>query len=282
MKTQEDIIFPSQYLEELMQSFHEDTKKVTTVLDQINSKSSNKIKQYIALAATSYSVIVEPVLFEEVERTCSMVCGPSFTSEKFPRPIDSVGNLMFPILQLNFTWINKVCQRTYDSGLLQLWWSAAKSEHELRFIPADQITIHKVTRIEITREMISAVQDWGIPDEWMQDEMNSAFVMRQCLPIGITYPEFDEIREELLENNEIDEETEATLYKMSSGYNYSSPVRGALFELFGAFTSPFDPLGFGESIFSTVKWCGGMMTANIYCHRNLQTGKQSFDFDWGR
>jgi hypothetical protein len=111
MKIQEEIIAPSEYLEKLMMSFHEDKKKITIALDQINSETSNRIKKFIDLAANSYSVYVEPILFEEVERTSSMVCGPSFTSETFPRPIDSDSNLMFPILQFNLSWINIVCER---------------------------------------------------------------------------------------------------------------------------------------------------------------------------
>jgi hypothetical protein len=282
MKIQEEIIAPSEYLEKLMMSFHEDKKKITIALDQINSETSNRIKKFIDLAANSYSVYVEPTLFEEVERTSSMVCGPSFTSETFPRPIDSDGNLMFPILQFNLSWINIVCARDYEPGLLQLWWSAAKSEHKLRFIPSDQVKISQVTNIELTREMISAVQDWGIPDEWMRDEMDSAYVFIQCLPNGITYPEFEDLCREFLEENEIDSDYKELLYKISSGQSYSARNLGALFDLFGNFNSPFDDLGFGGSILSTGQWCGGMMTANLYAYQNKETGKHSFDFDWGR
>ena len=282
MKIQEEIIAPSENLEKIMMSFHEDKNKVAIVLDQINSETSNRIEKHIALAATSYSVYVKHILFEEVERTSSMVCGPSFTSETFPRPIDTDNNLMFPILQFNLSWINTVCGRTYEPGLLQLWWSATKSEHALRFIPSDQVKISQVTRVEITREMIAAVQDWGIPDDWMRDEMDSAYIFMQCLPNGITYPEFDDLRHEFLVENQIDSATEELLCKISSGVSYSARNQGALFNLFGDFNSPFDSLGFGESILSTGQWCGGMMTANIYSLKNPETGKHSYDFDWGR
>jgi len=282
MKIQEEIIAPSEYLEKTMMSFYEDRNKVLTVLDQINSDTSNRIKEHIALAAKSYSVYVKPIIFEEVERTSSMVCGPSFTSETFTRPKDSDNNLMFPILQFNLSWINTVCGRTYEPGLLQLWWSPSKSEYELRYIPSDQVNISEITSIEITREMIAAVQDWGIPDDWMPNEIDTAYLMMECLPNGITYPEFDDLRNDFLEENEIDSATEELLCKISSGLSYSARNQGALFDLFGDFNSPFDSLGIGESILSTGQWCGGMMTANIYSQKHPKTGKHSYDFNWGR
>lgn len=282
MHLQETKTTPSTQLQKLIESFYSDVKKLTPTLESINSDLSSTIKSYLALGALSYSVLVEAEPIDEIERTSSMICGPSFVSEMYPRPSDSDGNLMFPILQFNLSWINIVCEKTYIPGLLQLWWSPATTQHELRLIPEVAVTKSLIQSIDITPEMIKSVKEWGIPDDWMDDQTSHAFVIKQCVPIGITHPEFEDQCYELIEDNELDEDTKELLYNLSSGSRYSTSVRNALFNLFGDFSSPNGVLFSDESFLCTPQWCGGMMTANIFFQENKTTAEQSFTFEWGR
>jgi len=282
MNIQNDKLLPSVELQEKINLFNADVKTIIPVLDAMNSSSSLAIKEYLALAAPSFAAIVESVAIDKIDRTLSMVCGPSFVSEIFPRPTDSNDDCMFPILQFNLAWINTVCDKTFDPGLLQLWWSPSTSEDTLRFIPADQIDQSSVCSIEITKEMIEAVEKWGAPYDWLADQSNCAYVIKQCVPIGMTYPEFEDLLIEFLNENELDSSSKSILTRLCSLSSYSSQVSNSLFNLFGNFSSPFGERGRSGSMLSTSQWCGDIMSANLYAYQTEETGKQTFDFDWGR
>jgi len=273
---------PSDELQEMINLFYEDLKKITPKLETINSSTSLAIEEYLALASPSFAVIVEPITIDNIDRTQSMVCGPSFVSEKYPRPTDSNDELMFPVLQFNLSWINTVCNRSFDPGLLQVWWSPTTSEDSLRFIPSDQIDQSQICSIEINQEMKEAVEKWGVPYEWIVDQSNQAYIMKQCIPIGVTYPEFEDLLMEFLDENELDSISKTIVTRLCSLSSYSIHVSNSLFNLFGKFSSPFGERGRKGSMLTIPQWCGEMMTANLYATQKEDTGEQTFSFVWGR
>jgi hypothetical protein len=291
MKMQKKIIEPTESIKKKMASFHQIRDQVQNYLQGNNDLSSfsSKINTVLSHAELTYAVSGEAVPLSDVDRTSSMVCGPAFVSEEYPQPKDLKGEKMFPALQLDLEWVNCICDKNFQAGLLQLWWSPDEYDGFIRLIPLKDLNASAMVPIELDPTLIAKASDC-VPFQWQSDDENAVFVIRQCSPIGITYPPFADEVDDFIDNfsGELDKSFVKNLNKLcycDSFYSSRLPAAQHLFNLFGYFkhhaVAAYEVDN--ESCFLHLgNWGSGAIDANIFFEKSITTEVSEFTFSFGR
>jgi len=255
-------------------------------LIEYSDEFKKNILSVLNKADLTYSVYGELMHNDEIPRTASMVCGPSFVSEEYPQPVNSNGDKMFPVLQLDMEWIGRLTNRIFKPELIQLWWSSDPSEGFITVIPKHKVNATTATLIDFPE----SAESW-IPYEWLSEEKNSAYLITKCLPIGVTYPSLDNVFDyEFFTHGEKENRNEISelLNKLCVDSSFSSPnslSKNRLFNIFGYFKSHSCPaweMGSEMCLLNTCEWAYGMMDANIFMQFDSQGEVNGFNFSFGR
>ncbi|ARU18289.1 hypothetical protein [Croceicoccus marinus] len=86
----------------------------------------------------------------QLDRTCSMVAGPLYTSPEFPWPSND-GLHLEPILQLDLDWLSAESGRNVGQGLVQVWMDG--SDSLTRVLPGHSVTLDQLTPPPLARPL---------------------------------------------------------------------------------------------------------------------------------
>ena len=241
-------------------------------------------------ADLTYSLCGEMLDKNNIPRNASMVCGPSYTSHKFPQPVDSDGNLMYPVIQIDMEWVGKLTNRKLLPELLQLWWSADASEDLLIFVPKSDMKTDEVSLLDFENTPSKFIGDW-IPYNWICEDHEKAFVFTKCLPIGITYPDF-EVLVDVDFQNENATGNKKNVFKLLQtlciDQRFNTPkniAKGLSLNIFGYYRSHSCSSWEVEStrgFLHTSGWASSSMDANILIELDSSGEIDHFDFSYGR
>jgi len=100
----------------------------------------------IELSAPGFKVKTQVRAAAQVDRRCSMLTGPFYTSAQYPAPLDARGAVLFPVIQLDLGPLAVAAQQPLGDCLLQLWYDEAEARALIRVIPlrdanADEPTV---------------------------------------------------------------------------------------------------------------------------------------------
>lgn len=270
-------------------SFYEMKNQLFTEIHhaEIPDDLRESISVVLDKAALTYSVVGDEISKEKISRLASMVCGPSYVSNKHPQPVDSTGVGMFPVLQIDLDWLGMVTERKFTSEILQLWWSPNDIDGVIVAIPKSEVDLLSVVDVDILDDVESQIETW-IPYDWLCDERRNCYQLVECANIGVTYPDFEILVDNF--NDEISQSKglEDLINKMCNSYCFNSPKAGSkkvLFNLFGHYKShagsPWD-CSSDICFMHTPQWASGMMDANIFMNTNEDGVIFDFNFSFGR
>ena len=240
-------------------------------------------------AAVTYSFFGDEIPKEKISRDASMICGPSYASEKYPQPIDSKGCGMFPVLQIDLEWLGSITERKFNNEILQLWWSSNDIDGTIVMIPKSDVDVSSAAPL-VLNDVANDPENW-IPFDWLCEERGNCYQLIGCVNIGITYPDFEILVDEFIDEYSEDplpREFEALIDKLCncSGFCSSNArSRKALFNLFGYYKShSSSPWEYDSDIcfLHTPDWASGMMYANIFMNVDGEGVIRDFSFGFGR
>jgi hypothetical protein len=247
-----------------------------------------EIRACLLFADFSYELFAADVLAENVDRTQSLVNGPLYVSRRFPQPLRADGRQMFPVLQLNMSWLNGMCDRDFEPSLLQFWWDGGAYKGLIRQIPLTDVVMSELLPIHVDDDVLEDGRLW-IPKEWSVLQEGGAFQILECKPYGMTCPSVDIGRDWLADDEHaevIDEKFWADLEEFSNygGMFGLGAARGpqskltSVGHLFGSFRTAqlsneeID----SDGCLMNMSWATGY--GNIFYNRVSESGQHSFSF----
>ncbi len=124
------------------------TSTVAEALPRLGKKSRalRDLQQRLTFFQEGFNCLANPVRPGEIDRKCSMLSGPFFTTAKFevPRDVDS-DELLYPMVQLNLAAVSAATGVALGAGLLQLWWCTSQNASHVRVVPASEVARGKPT-----------------------------------------------------------------------------------------------------------------------------------------
>lgn len=251
------------------------------------SEGVKEIRACLRFAEISYDLFAADVSVDSVNRTQSLVNGPLFISDRHPQPFRADGKLMFPVMQLDMGWINLLCDRHFEPGLLQLWWDGGAYKALCRWIPLSDVNESELRPIQVDPDVLADGKLW-LPEEWLSQREDETFQILECKPYGMTCPSVDAGRDWLANDpiaHAIDEEVWADLEEFSawggmfgagSGRPKSKLKRIVrLFGAFGAAQLSADEID-AESCLMHMNWSVGY--GNIFVDRVCEGTPKTFSF----
>lgn len=130
-----------------------------TVLERLVSFASTNNKQVgtddlefliarVKAARSGFPMLLDERPAKQIDRLGSVLLGPVYTSNQYPWPIDSDGNPMAPLCQMNTAQF-PVKMDGVD-GLVQVWMAATGGAHGdtlIRVIPAAKVVVTEMTAV---------------------------------------------------------------------------------------------------------------------------------------
>ena len=177
---------------ELMLKLKEDVLAYLAANKALSKDGFSKESSTAARLKAAFAFFEESFVFErkvlaasKIDRCASMLCGPFFTSSKYPQPSKN-DQLHIPVAQLDTGWINECCDSKLAEGLLQVWYGPDGSS-VVRMIPAQDISQEVLTPFSTNDAMISECAVW-IPENWGGLHTESISQLTGLLSIGVTSP----------------------------------------------------------------------------------------------
>jgi hypothetical protein len=252
------------------------------------SEGVDEIRACLRFADFSYELFAADVSVESVDRTQSLVNGPLFTSDRYPQPQRVDGKLMFPVMQLDMGWINLLCDRHFEPGLLQLWWDGGAYKALCRLIPLCDANANELKPIQVDPDVLEDGRLW-IPEDWSSLQDGETFQILECKPYGMTCPSVDIGRDWLADDqhaNVIDEKIWTDLEEFSDyggmfGLGSSSRPKSKLKsvgQLFGSFrTAQLSAYEIdSESCLMNISWATGY--GNIFVDQAAEDKEKTYSF----
>ena len=151
------------------------------VLDFLNhlpprTPGQDTFLECLRLTELSYQLLAEEVPLAKLDRTKSLIGRHLYVSERHPQPVSKGGEpiygrypeivgttpsgvLLFPVLQLDLSWVSVMCDRDFEPSLLQLWLEPPYFvEGVLRLIPLAEVHTAEALPIKLDEQ----VYDVGI------------------------------------------------------------------------------------------------------------------------
>jgi len=142
----------------------------------------SKISRGVHFADVTYRLMGKEVAMCELNLLASLVHGPLYCSEEFPRPKDRKGVALFPVLQIETTLINNWCNRKFAPGLVQVW-----APGLVRFIPESKVSFERLINDDAVALDYNSWPGMMI-SSWTAEE-GSAVQINGSIPVGYSYPE---------------------------------------------------------------------------------------------
>lgn len=114
-----------------------------------NTEDWNDIYQEILNSSEGFNVSFKRSHYEQVDRTCSMLSGPFFTSENHPAPLGKNGYTMHPIVQIDLSILSRAFNIDLGTGLLQLWFDLSTNIDVIRTISRNEIARTNTTPFNV-------------------------------------------------------------------------------------------------------------------------------------
>ena len=192
----------------------------------------DQILACLKFTENSYQLLAEELPLDKLNRTKSLVGRHLFISNQYPHPVTSVPgdseesaneiekkskleNKLFPVLQLDMSWVSSVTGKDFEPCLLQFWLEAPIFvSGVVRKIPLTDVKEDELLPIELDPEVYKeGCFQFGFesPEERLSfNEINwvevpeaakqASFQILECHSIGVTSPYLDDyILEELSE-----------------------------------------------------------------------------------
>lgn len=99
----------------------------------------------VELSAPAYKLQTQLRAAAQLDRRCSMLTGPFYTSAQYPAPHDARGGVLFPVVQLELGPLASAIQEPLGDGLLQLWYDLAEARAMIRVIPLRAVDANEPT-----------------------------------------------------------------------------------------------------------------------------------------
>jgi len=122
------------------------------------------------LAAESFDVVFKECRTESVDRTCSMLSGPFFTSGKYPIP-KVRSTMLFPVVQLDLRVASSISDQPLGDGLLQIWYDTRACKGVVRVIPRSEVIKKKCTKFDFVPS--PDFDGFPFPMDWGSDPSDS-------------------------------------------------------------------------------------------------------------
>ncbi len=197
------------------------------------TEGRDRVLACVHFSEPSYQLLAEEVPLEMLDRTKSLVGRHLFISEQHPHPLGAggeeiwgprmeiigqtpAGTKMFPVLQLDMSWINQMCGRDFEPCLLQFWLTAPYFVSGLvRKIPLSDLDSSRLLPIELEPELYkegcfqvgceapderlsASEKHWdGVPANADQASLQ----ILECRPVGVTGPDIDDYILEMLKED---------------------------------------------------------------------------------
>jgi hypothetical protein len=273
----------------LIEAFYSDKKAflATFINDPVVEKTLKKISEVLEQASVTFAIYGEECTYESISCAESMVCGPAYCSEKHPQPVDSIGVGFFPVLQIDLEWLGSITNRKFRKSMLQFWWSFNDRESVILEIPLSEIDLNNSLNIDFSQFAREDVETW-IPFDW-PCRQDYAFKLTGGAAIGVTYPSFDALLEEIPQKvlaATFNDEKLDLLYKLAANDSYVNSVTeiGFIFNLFGFYKShacaPWEDR-IQQCFLHIQNWCN-VMYGNIFMEIDADGYAKNFVFHFGR
>ncbi len=189
MKPQSKPIQPSEEVLRLIAEAHATKQRILEYLDAhpVDGDGADEVRGCLRFLEESYAIYAEPTPIETVDRTRSLMGWPLYVSARHPHPRGKRGNGMFPLMQIDMTWVNLVCDRKFEPCLLQFWWDTDRHKDHLRKIPIDDVVPSEILTIQITPD-VQAIGELHLPFEWRPEQSGHALQITECIPVGTSCP----------------------------------------------------------------------------------------------
>jgi len=186
----------------------------------------DQILACLKFAENSYQLLAEEVPLVKLDRTKSLVGRHLFVSNRYPQPLASrestnhISNKMFPVLQLDMSWISSETGKDFEQCLLQFWLEAPNFDSGLlRKIPLSDVMADELIPIELDPEVykegcfqfgfeapeqrlsFNEINWTGVPEKTKQASLQ----ILECKSIGVTSPYLDDYILEALREEEYSE-----------------------------------------------------------------------------
>jgi predicted DNA-binding WGR domain protein len=238
---QESIIEPTKRMRDDIEKMSNIRNELIDFFNSIHDEyldSKSNILACLKFSEPSFHLLGKEVAVERLDRTQSLVGRHLYISDIYPHPLSKGGSpiwdakgkvkdktlagvKMFPVLQLNMDWINRVTGRNFTPSLVQLWLDPYYFYDALiRIIPLEDLSKERILKIDLDPKVYeegcryfadnmvgernimlseSELQWKGVPDISSQ----ASFQLFECKPVGFSGPEIDDyVLENLIEKSD--------------------------------------------------------------------------------
>lgn len=266
----------------------------------------------------SYQLLAEEVSLSNLDRTKSLIGRHLFISEQHPHPLGSggepiwgasmevigktpPGTKMFPVLQLDMSWVNQMCGRDFEPCLLQFWLEAPYFISGIvRKVPLSDLDTSRMLPIELDadvykegclaigsedqNELLSASEKHWVVVPAPAEQASLQII--ECRPMGVTGPDIEDFVLEWLKEDPNAEIVSDDIWKDLQLFTWDalqpSTLRSkhrSVLRLFGNFimSSNDDPESFeGDGSLFSLDRGSRASTVITYQAKDKKTGESIF------
>ena len=147
-------------------------RKIARAPSDADAAQWQTLLRQIELSAPAFKVKTQVRAAAQLDRRCSMLTGPFYTSAQYPAPLDARGAGHFPVVQLDLGPLSVAAQQPLGDGLLQPWYDVAEASALIRIIPLRGVAANEPTAFSWT-----AAPDFDagpMPGDWNLDPCGDA------------------------------------------------------------------------------------------------------------